>query len=259
VIGPSRLIACFVDRPWGATDLSPYYAGITNKTGEVWFCPSSHDSILVKFIFAAECLSVQVHPDDAYARKHENSRGKTEMWHILDAKPGAEILIGFRESVDRKRLRKAIEDGNIDKLLNRIQVSKGETYFIPAGTVHALGAGVTLCEIQQNSDVTYRLFDYGRGRELHIDKAMDVVDPGPYDASRRLPVICEHFSTEEIDLTRGAAAVEPECLLVAIAGDGGIAGQPFRQGEVWSVPAGAGEIHVTAGKEGRLLRVSSGQ
>ena len=115
----------------------------------------------MKLLFTSERLSVQVHPDDG----EDGPRGKTEMWHILEAEPGAAIALGFREPITRERLREATRTGEIERLLNWMPVKAGETYFTPAHTVHAIGAGIVLCEIQQNSDVTYRLWDYGRPRE----------------------------------------------------------------------------------------------
>ncbi len=132
--------------------------------------------LLVKFLFTSDNLSVQVHPNDEYAAKHhEGSRGKTEMWHILRAEPGAKIAFGVRVPVTKEELRTAAESGAIVDLLNWIPVRPGETYFIPAGTVHAIGGGLVICEVQQLSDVTYRLYDYkrvdkdGKERELHLD------------------------------------------------------------------------------------------
>jgi mannose-6-phosphate isomerase len=136
--------------------------------------------ILIKFIDAKHDLSVQVHPDDEYAMKHENSLGKTEMWYVLDAKKGASLVYGFRQDMDQQRVRTALENGTIGKYLNHVPVHKNDLFFIEAGTVHAIGAGVLIAEIQENSNITYRLYDYdrvgrdGQKRPLHIDKALDV-------------------------------------------------------------------------------------
>ncbi len=153
----------------------------------------------MKFLFTTEKLSVQVHPDDAYAARHHNSRGKTEMWHVLAAEPGARIAAGFREPVSRgtsacrgalRRNRRICWTGTRPR--------PGDTFFIPAGTVHAIGAGLVLCEIQQHSDVTYRLYDYGRPRELHLDHALAVTRREPH-AARQTPlggqlVSCPYFT-----------------------------------------------------------------
>ncbi len=138
--------------------------------------------ILVKLIDATGDLSIQVHPGDGYAMEHENQPGKTEMWYIADAEPGACIYYGFNRDVTEEELRRAINENTLCSLLNKIPVKAGDTYFVEAGTVHALLAGITVIEIQQNSGITYRLYDYGRKgadgkpRELHIEKALAVLD-----------------------------------------------------------------------------------
>ena len=147
--------------------------------------------ILIKLIDAKKDLSVQVHPDDAYAAEHEGGPGKTEMWYVLDAEEGAELTCGFREDVDERTVREALSDGTIGTLLNRVPVRRGDVFFIAPGTVHAIGAGCLIAEIQQNSNLTYRLYDYGRvdgqgrPRELHVDKALAVADLNSSAAPRR--------------------------------------------------------------------------
>src|SRR5262245_29137069 len=163
-----RLEPKFVERVWGTTDLSPLFPDQHRKIGEVWFDAGPAFPLLTKFLFTSAKLSIQVHPDDAYAQVVENSRGKSEMWHILSAKPHSTIALGFREPVTQEQLRISIADGSVEELLNWVPVKAGDTYYAAAGTVHAIGAGISLCEIQQNSDVTYRLYDYGRPRELHL-------------------------------------------------------------------------------------------
>src|SRR5271165_3300984 len=172
---PKRLQPRFLEKVWGSTRLEPWFESTGAKIGEVWFEGAGPLPILVKFIFTTEKLSVQVHPDDVYAAKHHNSRGKTEMWHVLAAAPGARIAAGFREPVSAERLRAGALSGEIEELLAWHEARPGDTFFIPAGTVHAIGAGLTLCEIQQFSDITYRLYDYGRPRELHLAKALDEI------------------------------------------------------------------------------------
>lgn len=136
--------------------------------------------VLVKFIDAQDKLSIQVHPADEYALKHENSLGKTEMWYIVDADEGAGIYLGFKENITREQFEKAIFDKTLTDYLRFIPVKKGESYFIPSGTIHAICSGCLICEIQQNSNITYRVYDYGRRdkngneRELHITQALDV-------------------------------------------------------------------------------------
>jgi mannose-6-phosphate isomerase len=254
---PYRLTPRFVERVWGTRKLAPYFPDSLLAIGEVWFSPGDDYPVLVKFIFTSERLSVQVHPGDEYAAQHEGSRGKTEMWHILKAEPGAEIAMGFQQDVPGERLRSAIADGSVEHLLNWVRVAPGETYFTRAGVVHAIGAGVTLCEIQQNSDVTYRLYDYGRGRELHVEKALDVLESGAYDGLRPMPVACEHFTTEKIDIQAGAAVrTAGDCLLVFVAGDGTINDQPFGLGEVWRIPRSAAPLNVAAVNDATILRVA---
>jgi mannose-6-phosphate isomerase len=256
---PYPLEPRFIERVWGTTKLSPYYPDANVKIGEVWFAPAEAYPVLVKFIFTSERLSVQVHPDDIYAEKHEQSRGKTEMWHILDARPGASIAIGFRETVSKEELRIAVADGSIVDLLNWVPVAAGQTYFTNAGVVHAIGAGVTLCEIQQNSDVTYRLYDYGRGRELHLEKGFEVLETCEYDAVRKMPVRCEHFVTEALTAVPGEAVkLDSECLLVALAGGGTIDGSRYRLGEVWHVPQASDAVEVRFDENAEMLRVRCG-
>ena len=138
--------------------------------------------VLIKFIDAKKDLSVQVHPDDEYAFLHENgSLGKTEMWYVVDAEPGASLICGFKHKVTKENVRASIANGSFEKLLNRYPVKKGDFFFIPPGTVHAIGHGCLIAEIQESSDVTYRLYDYdrldknGKKRPLHIEKALDVM------------------------------------------------------------------------------------
>ena len=137
---------------------------------------------LIKFIDANDTLSVQVHPDNEYAKNVGDVSGKTEMWHILSAKPGAKLIVGFKKQVPKEELKTLAQNGKIIDILNEIEVKKGDTFFIPSGTVHAIGKGIVLLEIQQNSDATYRLYDWqrkddnGNSRQLHIDKAADVAN-----------------------------------------------------------------------------------
>jgi len=173
--------------------------------------------LLVKFIFTGEKLSVQVHPSDDYARQAHGCSGKTEMWHVLHAETGARLALGFREEMpcpDRETLLNAIQSGAVEHWLNWVEVRAGDTFFVPAGTVHAIGAGLVLCEIQQNSDITYRLFDYNRGRQLHVNQALGVMqwrtngartEPLYYagvEVRRQCLVACPYFAVEKIELDR---------------------------------------------------------
>ncbi len=140
--------------------------------------------LLIKFIDAKSDLSVQVHPDDEYARIHENSYGKTEAWYILDCDEGAQLIYGFNKELTREEFKAAIENNTFLDYVNKVNVKKGDVFFISAGTLHAIGGGILLAEVQQNCNTTYRVYDYGRlvdgkPRELHIDKAIDVTDTVP--------------------------------------------------------------------------------
>ena len=177
--------------------------------------------LLAKFLDANAKLSVQVHPDDAYANLHENGKlGKTEFWYILDAAPGASIVHGFKATTSRTEVQKAIEEFTLENLLNEVSVSAGDIIFVPAGTVHAIGEGVLLYELQEYSDITYRMYDYGRltsagiPRELHVERSLDVsyfgrsprikmhplILPGGEGFQDRCLVACEYFVTRELVL-----------------------------------------------------------
>lgn len=231
-----KLEPSFHERIWGVTDLAPWFPIQTGAqpTGEVWF-ETPDLPLLVKFLFTRENLSVQVHPDDDYARIHHNSPGKTEMWHVLAAEPGAKIAAGFREPITKERARGAALTGEIEHLLEWHAAAPGDTFFIPAGTVHAIGAGLTICEIQQRSDITYRLYDYGRGRELHLGPSLDVAEFHPHPAKCNLPVRCGYFTTEVFPVSGGMRLAPPPgpALLIATSGTGTLNGQGFRIGEVW--------------------------
>lgn len=169
-----------VEKVWGREVLpSPFVDPVGARIGEIWFEPPAElPQLLVKYIFTSEKLSVQVHPSDAQLPGH----GKEECWLILDAEPGARLGIGFREAIGPEAMRAAALDGRIENLLEWHSVRPGDFFYIPANTVHAIGAGISLIEVQQNSDVTYRLYDYGRPRELHLDKAVAVARGEPYGA-----------------------------------------------------------------------------
>ena len=132
--------------------------------------------ILVKIINAKQTLSVQVHPDDEYAKKNENSKGKTECWYVLEADEGATLVSGIKKGLDKDSFRKIINENKIKECLEFIDVKKGDFIYIPSGTVHAIGGGIKVIEVQQNSNITYRLYDWGRDREVHIEKSLDVID-----------------------------------------------------------------------------------
>lgn len=222
--------------------------------------------VLIKFIDAAQNLSVQVHPDDAYAKKHEGGPGKTELWYIADAENGSGIYCGFKRKVGLDEARRAIAGNTLESLLNFIQVKRGESYFIPAGTVHAIGEGLTICEIQQNSNITYRLYDYGRTgadgkpRPLHIEKGLAVADLGVYSprlaeaartgsdgAARRLAA-CPYFTVSEHKTGADGCTLNVDGKSYAavnfIEGAGLIGEYPYKKGASFFIPAGAGKVRV---------------
>jgi mannose-6-phosphate isomerase len=155
----------------------------SSKIGDKLLCDLTDLSYLVKFIDTSDNLSVQVHPTDEYAKANENSKGKTECWIILEAQPGCGIYLGFKKGITKKEFKTAIENNlDVEKYLNYFEVSPGDYFYVPSGSVHAIGLGVTLAEVQQSSGITYRVWDWnrvdnqGKSRELHIDKAMDVLN-----------------------------------------------------------------------------------
>ena len=177
-----------VEKPWGVDRLpAPFVSRAGSRIGEIWFEPPAQlPDLLVKYIFTSEALSVQVHPSDAQTLAAGLGRqGKEECWLIVDAQPGAVLGIGFREVFSVEQLREAALDGSIEALLEWHPVQAGDFFYIPANTVHAIGAGVSLIEVQQNSDVTYRLYDYGRPRELHLDQGAAVALGEPYPHGSR--------------------------------------------------------------------------
>jgi mannose-6-phosphate isomerase len=180
-----------VEKPWGRDNLPPpFQAPPGQRIGEIWFePPPALPQLLVKYIFTSEALSVQVHPSNTETEhKGLGRQGKEECWLIVDAEPGALLGIGFEQPLSPQALRAAAEDGSIERLMQWHTVCAGDFFYIPAGTVHAIGAGVSLIEVQQNSDITYRLYDYGRPRELHLDDGIKVAKAVPYAAEYKAHV-----------------------------------------------------------------------
>jgi mannose-6-phosphate isomerase len=172
-----------LEKPWGRTELPPVFQlDDGSRIGEIWFEAPNETALplLVKYIFTSERLSIQVHPNDDQARERGYSSGKTECWYILAAEPGATIGVGLTRPVEKDALRAAAVDGSIETLIDWRPVCAGDFFYVPAGTIHAIGGGVSLIEVQQMSDVTYRLFDYGRPRELHLDDGVRVSHARPY-------------------------------------------------------------------------------
>jgi mannose-6-phosphate isomerase len=255
-------------KPWGVLDPSPWSnAGDGARTiGEIWYERSDSTavppSLLLKLLFTNQPLSIQVHPDDAYARSTGLPNGKTEAWHILDAASEAKVGLGLKRRVSAEQLRHAIDDGSISDLVVWYAAHPGDTIFVPAGTIHAIGAGLVIAEIQQRSDTTFRLFDHGRGRELHIEGALAVADAGPADFlvtptgltdARTLLVSNSHFSFERIDLTPNSGwrlEAEHETWLLVVSGSGRAASFGVTTGD--AIFAQADQVTIHAGSNGLI-------
>lgn len=208
-----------VAKPWGSLDPAPWSSADTGDgpIGEVWFERRDPDApkpaLLFKLLFATRPLSIQVHPDDARAHALGLADGKTEAWYVLAALPGAEVVLGLRRPIDEDALRAAVVDGSIADRVARRPVFPGDVVFVPAGTIHAVGAGLVIAEIQQASDVTWRLYDYGSGREIHVDEAIAASRRGPSLATttpcevsegRTRLVVDRYFVLEHLRLPAGA-------------------------------------------------------
>lgn len=226
--------------------------------------------VLVKLIDAAKSLSVQVHPDDAYALKNEGEYGKTEMWYIVDCDEGAELLYGFNRSISKDEFRRRIEDNTLLDVLNSVPVKKGDVFFIEAGTIHAIGKGIVICEVQQSSNSTYRVYDFGRKgadgkpRQLHIEKALDVTVTKPVTNKQRGKTKtfdgytvaclgkCDYFTADLLDVKTGAALktnIRSFQSLTCVEGsvklnsEGGTI--DIKTGETVFIPAGAGDYSLS--------------
>ena len=238
-----------VERPWGKCDLRPWNTTIPDGKiiGEIWFelpiGTGMEPSLLMKLLFTSEVLSIQVHPDDQYARSMGLPNGKTEAWYVLNAASSAEVGIGLKQRYSTSELRQAIDDGTIADLVAWRNVATGMALLVPAGTIHAIGAGLVVAEIQQRSDATFRLFDYGRRRELHIDAGLAVANQGPADeqadpvrltSERTLLVSSRHFVFERIELPVESAwslVVEPETWCLVVGGHGTLASWDVAKGD----------------------------
>lgn len=250
--------------------LSAYFAAHPEVLGE--HC-SAFESfpVLIKFIDAKDPLSIQVHPSDEYALKTEGEYGKTEMWYVMDCEPGASLYFGVNQTVSQEEFRRRIEENTVEEVLNRVDVHPGDVFFIESGTIHAIGAGTLICEIQQNSNCTYRVYDYGRvgadgkPRELHIEKALAVSRLTPNPAAAHVPspeaipggartplASCQYFTTHRytVDTEVKLAADGGSFLsLIVMAGSGTVRGPEstldFQPGDSLFVPAGTGEFTVS--------------
>lgn len=278
---PFQLQPLFRERIWGRTSLKPLFehSHLPEPIGEVWFTFQDNETslgpklgsllldqpgilgtaadpnypgicpLLIKLIFTTSRLSVQVHPDDVYARQRHGTLGKTEAWYVLDSEPPGEVAAGFRETITEERLRNSALSGEIEHLLDWRKVEAGDVIFVPAGTVHAIGAGLTICEVQENSDITYRLYDYGRPRELHLDDGVRVskltshphaAKATPITSWREHLVDCPYFRIERMAVPNSLRFTGENpyyMVLICVKGSGEIAGKPFEAGQVWMVPA----------------------
>lgn len=248
-----RLTAHAIEKPWGRTDIPSHIVTLdSGRVGEVWFSPETDTSLplLVKYIFTSENLSVQVHPNDEQAQRMGLAGGKSECWYVLDAASDARLGIGTTQDLTCEELYAAALDGSIEALMEWKPVQPGSFYYIPAGTVHAIGGGVTLVEIQQNNDVTYRLYDYGRPRELHLDRGVSVSVAEPYTLPDRvIPMTAEEqliasgapFTLEMIQgPAQSCREIEGEMLwFIPLAGAGTLNGESWHPGECWLIEGDA--------------------
>ena len=308
---PFRIEPTFSQRIWGARSLAPLYPEKTNLSepiGEAWltdvncrvdtgsfagktlaeawrqmpmewrgtkFSDPGEFPLLLKFIFPTDKLSIQVHPDDAYAAIHEKAaggRGKTEMWHVVSAEPGARLLAGLKPGVTKEVFRAAIGSRELEELFQSHEVHAGDTFFIPAGTPHTIGPGMILCEVQEYSDLTYRVYDYGRvdahgkRRELHIEKALEVMNFSPsgrrkvsglpFDGAsgkNLLLAACKYFATERWTFESSFSSFSHLThfdLLAVLSGRGTLHGDfgvsDYAPGQCCFVPASLGTFECRA-------------
>jgi mannose-6-phosphate isomerase len=303
---PLLLIPIFDERPWGARDLRPIYTKVVREPiGESWLtwednrvangplagralgelcrkfgrdlvgtaaCYDSRFPLLTKFLFTSDKLSVQVHPDDEQARKTGQPCGKTECWYVLEAKPGAQVALGLKPGTTLRGFEQAIADKGAENLMNWVEVHKGDVLYVAAGTVHTISGGLVLVETQQTSDITYRLYDYGRPRELHIAEGLAATrlhtnagkvvrhDVDPAELLVRSP----YFVVEKMKLHAPLRAkVNPASpqIVVAIEGAGivesdGTAPTSFAAGDAVVIPAAVQEYTVRPQWEIEIMRMS---
>ncbi|WP_298257862.1 class I mannose-6-phosphate isomerase [Bradyrhizobium sp.] len=262
---PTELAAVqAVHKPWGVRDLQPWSSldASGDAVGELWFeRPGKHalnPALLLKLLFTSEPLSIQVHPDDTFARAMGMPNGKSEAWYILSAEPDARIGVGLKHRITPQQLRASIRNGSIEELVHWRPVAKGDVIYIPAGTIHAIGAGIVLAEIQQRSDTTFRLFDFGRHRQLNEDNGVAVAHPWPLQApchpirlttARTVLIASRHFVLERVELTEGsswALLAGPETWILALGGHAAIGLSAVSIGQAIFVGGGRTSIEVGA-------------
>jgi mannose-6-phosphate isomerase len=253
----TKLSTIRIEKPWGRHALWPGFEDAPasgEPVGEIWYqMPDGapEPELLVKYLFTSQRLSIQVHPDDEAARAAGHPRGKDEAWVILAAEPGATIALGTRHPVSREALRAAALDGSIETLMHWRSVKAGDVIYSPAGTVHAIGAGLTLIEVQQNVDLTYRLYDYGRPRELHLEDGISVANPVPFvdrpapeqtDDKREILVEGGKFVIERLlERQERILSLSMSAWIIPVTGSGHIGGSTFKAGECWYVE---GEVSI---------------
>ena len=253
-----------VEKPWGRHTLWPGFADPASDQapiGEVWFQQPGNATpdLLIKYLFTSEKLSVQVHPDDDQAHARGLPRGKDECWVILAAEPDSTIALGTKQPVSREELRAAALDGSIEDMLDWKPVKAGDFFYSKSGVIHAIGAGITLVEVQQNSETTYRLYDYGRPRELHLEDGIAVADsmpyvphpmPGKVADDRTILVEGPKFVLERWEGGKRTFTLPDgeTGWLVPLAGEGVVDGVAFRAGECLSLD-GTCELRAEAGSD----------
>lgn len=256
-----------LSKPWGVADTRPWTsagdAG-ADPIGEIWYersdCAGVDPSLLLKLLFTKQPLSIQVHPDDAYAQSIGLPNGKSEAWYVLSAAPGAKVALGLKSRVTAKQLRHAVNDGSISELVAWQEVHSGDTISVTPGTIHAIGAGLVIAEIQQRSDTTFRLFDHGRGRELHVENAIAVADAGPVNVgvapkrlseTRTLLTSNPHFIFERIELAPNSSwclEANQETWLLVVRGSASAGPFDLTIGD--GVFAQADRVNLSAGRTG---------
>ena len=244
------------------------YLNIIGKDALGWKCQAQDRfPILIKFIDAKQALSIQIHPDDEYALENENEYGKNEMWYVVDSEPGSYLYCGLSRDASKEEILERINNNTITDILNKIEVKAGDVVMVKAGTIHAIGAGVFICEIQQNSNCTYRMYDYdrrdkfGNPRELHVKKALDVVDNHKYVKDNKTEIVlarnehfteqrlvqCKYFEVFKYEVTDEVKIAVDEASFVSvlfISGKGTIETDdyekvmPFKAGESFFISAG---------------------
>jgi mannose-6-phosphate isomerase len=248
-------------KPWGVANVAPWSVPPSDMgpIGEIWFeradTADTSSTLLLKLLFTSQPLSIQVHPDDVDAWAMGLARGKSEAWYILDAAANSQVAIGLDAPLDADHLRTAIHDGSIRDHIRWQTVRPGDTIYVPGGTIHAIGAGLTIAELQQRSDTTFRLFDYGRGRVLHTEDAIRVAKSGwvqhairisQISNQRTLLIDTQHFVLERLCLPPCSAWIlnaAPETWLLVIKGAGSAGKIDLVQGDAAFAEASLIEVH----------------